>query len=129
MKIALIGTKREQNEMVSWQDAIRSRLKYTMVHIFNANRNNWEYSTFVKISNDWNRSTTRAEFEACIVLHTLSDRARDKTLAQALRRKYIGKYIILIFEHNQKACWQKDNVYCKAGSSRREMMFVFSQNL
>ena len=41
------------------QGAIRPRLNYTKVHPLNTNKNNWEYGTFVKMSNGWNCSTTK----------------------------------------------------------------------
>ena len=34
------------------------RLNYTKVYLRDTNRNNWQYGIIVKMSNDWNRSTT-----------------------------------------------------------------------
>ena len=61
MKIALIAPNKKKVKSFrdKIQGAIRPRLNYTKVYLFDTNRNNWKYGTFVKMSNDWNRSTLR----------------------------------------------------------------------
>ena len=83
------------------------------VHLTSMNQNNWKSGASCE--------RTPVAFKACAVV--LSEGARRRSLAEASRRKYTGKYINWILWLKEKACWQVVKVYWKTRKSCREIKF------